>query len=110
MELFRVEKSFYDNGLYVIEINHKDFNILSPRREEDKFIGSFNLLAARVMGLSYANYLRMCRDVYNAILTGKNEKYPIAHFKRNEAERLTRLLNERINLVRKVRLNNGYTI
>ena len=33
--------------------------------------GSYNIMPARLLGLSYANYLRMCRDFYGATLNGE---------------------------------------
>lgn len=42
--------------------------------------GSWNVLCARAMGLSYANYLRYCRDVYGAELVGVGSRYPKAYF------------------------------
>ena len=77
MTLFVLEESFNNSGLYIIGINHQVFNTFSHYQDGDQFRGSYNLFAARVMGLNYADYLRLCRDYYGAILTGKNEKYPI---------------------------------
>ena len=42
--------------------------------------GSYALLAARVAGLDYADYLRFCRDKYGATIIGKNHIYPLAYF------------------------------
>ena len=62
--------------------------------------GSFNLLAARVMGLTYANYLRFCRDVVGAELMGKNSAYPLAYFRNDiKTKQFVRLLNSRMNLI-----------
>lgn len=103
MILFTLDESFNNNQLYIISINHKVFNAFAHRKEGDQFKGSYNLFAARVMGLGYADYLRMCRDYYGAILTGKNEKYPIAHFKKDKAEKLIKILNQRISSIEKER-------
>lgn len=54
--------------------------------------GSYGLLAARLLNLSYANYLRMCRDLYGAEIIGKNTMYPIALFD-NGSEKLKELVN-----------------
>ena len=60
--------------------------------------GSFALLAARLLNLSYANYLRLCRDVYGATLAGKGTKYPVALFKDGApAAELIQLLNQKLN-------------
>ena len=58
--------------------------------------GSFNIICARVMGLSYANYLRMCRDRYGADIIGKGNKYPVAFFEKNEkTNELVAILNSK---------------
>ena len=58
--------------------------------------GSFNIICARVMGLSYANYLRMCRDRYGADIIGKGCKYPVAFFEKNKKEdELESILNSK---------------
>ena len=58
--------------------------------------GSFNIICARVMGLSYANYLRMCRDRYDADIIGKGCKYPVAFFEKNKkADELVSILNSK---------------
>lgn len=63
-----------DSGSYK---NHKKINI-------DKSVydyigggitGSFNILFARIWGLSYPDFLRYVRDKYNATLHGKNRGY-----------------------------------
>ena len=41
-------------------------------------------MPARFLGLTYANYLRYCRDVFQAKLTGKNNLYPIPYFQNKE--------------------------
>ena len=48
------------------------------------------------MGLSYANYLRMCRDRYDADIIGKGCKYPVAFFEKNKkADELVSILNSK---------------
>lgn len=46
--------------------------------------GSFAILPARICGLSYAQYLRMCRDCFDAEIIGKGSMYPVAYFVKNE--------------------------
>lgn len=43
-------------------------------------IGSYNILPARILGISYAEYLRYARDKYNGVISGKSHKYPIVKF------------------------------
>ena len=58
---------------YVIRINHEKFK-LGPT------VGSYNLIMARLCGISYANFLRMCRDSFGAVIIGKGTYYPVAYF------------------------------
>ena len=90
---FYLEESPYYPGKYGIYI---DFDNLPPM----KTTGSYNLLPARLLGLSYAEYLRFCRDVYKAEIIGKNNMYPVAYFKNNiAAGDLIKMLNERMAIV-----------
>jgi hypothetical protein len=62
--------------------------------------GSYNVIQARLMGLTYAQYLRMCRDCFGAEIIGKGSKYPVAYFKLSqELQALIENLNARANLV-----------
>lgn len=75
------------------------------RADLDKFHlehteGSFHIIQARLMGLTYAQYLRMCRDCFGAEIIGKNSQYPYVLFKRSkELDDLIDQLNARANLV-----------
>lgn len=93
MNYFYVKESPYQVGKYVIAHNHESLCLTST-------IGSFNIIGARLFNLGFADYLRMCRDIYGAMLVGKNHKYPVAYFSsKEEAERLVKELNERAALV-----------
>ena len=62
--------------------------------------GSFNVIGARLMGLTYAQYLRMCRDVYGAEIIGKGSLYPYPIFKLSQGLiDLVEELNARATLV-----------
>ena len=75
----------------------------------DSTEGSFNVIMARVMGLSYAQYLRMCRDCFDAEVIGKGSMYPIAFFKEGEKlDMLLKGLNARANLILWNRDNPNY--
>ena len=92
---FYLEESPYQPGKYKVSMN---FDMLPGIRTT----GSYNLLPARLLGLSYANYLRYCRDVYKAEIIGKNTMYPIAYFENNFATGdLIRILNERMSQIEK---------
>jgi len=62
--------------------------------------GSYNVIQARLMGLTYAQYLRMCRDCFGAEIIGKGSAYPVPYFKLSkELNDLIEQLNARANLV-----------
>lgn len=80
-------------GKYIIRPIHENFHL-------DYTEGSFNIICARLFGLNYPDYLRMCRDCFGAEIVGKNSMYPTAIFK--FSKQLTDLvdgLNSRANLV-----------
>lgn len=91
MNKFYVDDSPIQNGKFLI------------RCECDRItytIGSFNVLGARLLGLSWSDYLRLCRDEFGAEIVGKNNYYPVAYFSSKEAaEPLVKLLNERLSKV-----------
>jgi hypothetical protein len=93
VKVFYRDESASFPGKYMIRANLDSFHLYSTD-------GTFNVIGARLMGLTYANYLRMCRDVYGAEIIGKNSAYPVAYFKPNqELNNLINQLNERANLI-----------
>lgn len=93
IECFRIEEAINYPDKWVIKPVHENFHL-------DSTTGSFNLIMGRVLGLSYAQYLRFCRDICGAEIYGKNIKYPVAYFKRGATlNRLVGLLNSRANLI-----------
>ena len=94
VEYFTLEESPYRPGKYTIRINFDKF----PSQLSTS--GSFNLLPARLLNLSYAQYLRFCRDMVGGEIVGKKSVYPIAYFdKTMTTNAFVRLLNSRMNLV-----------
>lgn len=95
---FYVEEALYHKGKYMIGLNHDLFPF------EGGTNGSYNVLGARVLGLSYAKYLRFLRDIIGAELEGKNSLYIVPYFKRStELEQLIMLMNKRMELVMRER-------
>lgn len=93
IKVFYKDESASYPGKYVIRADLEKFHL-------DSTEGSFNIICARVMGVTYAQYLRMCRDCFGAEIIGKNSQYPVAYFKRsNELEGLIAQLNARANLI-----------
>ena len=66
----------------------------------DETTGSYNVICARLLGLTQAQYLRMCRDCLGAESIGKGSMYPVAYFKRSaELDALIEFLNVQASLV-----------
>ena len=94
VEYFVLEESPSRPGKYTIRLDFDKF--LSKLSTS----GSFNLLPARLLNLSYAQYLRFCRDIIGGEITGKNTIYPVVHFSKTmTTNAFVRLLNSRMNLV-----------
>ena len=94
VEYFTLEESPYRPGKYTIRINFDKF----PSQLSTS--GSFNLLPARLLNLSYPQYLRFCRDMVGGEIVGKKSIYPVAYFdKTMTTNAFVRLLNSRMNLV-----------
>ena len=93
VKCFEREESASYPGKYIIRPIHDNFHL-------DYTEGSFNLICARLMGLSYADYLRMCRDCFGAEIIGKGSMYPVAYFKfSKQLNDLIDGLNARANIV-----------
>lgn len=59
--------------------------------------GSYNVFMARLLNLSYAEFLRYCRDKLGAEIIGKGNRYVIPYFTNTpEVQLLVRLLNVRM--------------
>lgn len=90
---FCVDESPVQVGKYMIVPKHENFFL-------GETSGSYNVICARLFELSYAQYLRMCRDVLGAEIIGRNSYYPVAYFSdKIMADRLCKLLNARANYV-----------
>ena len=87
------ESPIYTNK-YILRLNYDKF--LFPTGTK----GSFNVMPARVLSLSYADYLRYARDRLGAELIGKGTRYVMPYFDRNETtDAFVRLLNKRMEYV-----------
>ena len=93
-EYFYLEESPYHPGKYTLRIN---FDVFPSPMTAD---GSFNILPARLLGLSFAQYLRFCRDIVGGEVIGKKQMYPTPYFSKTvTTNAFVRLLNSRMNLV-----------
>lgn len=93
VKCFSYNESISAPGKYLIVFNPDELHAVGTK-------GSYNVMAARMMNLTYAQYLRFCRDVCGAEIIGKRNKYPLAYFKKGDMLfKLVRLLNKRASLV-----------
>lgn len=93
IKVFSREESVSYPGKYIIRVDLDKFHL-------DYTEGSYNVICARLMGLSYPQFLRMCRDCFGAEIIGKGSAYPVAYFKLSEKLKdLIDGLNARANLV-----------
>ena len=89
-----------NNYFYVDERTNGDGFLI--RLDFSKFpniytTGSYNVLPAHLLGISYANYCRLCRDNFGAKVIGKNQLYPLVIFTSKAAAlKVISFLNERI--------------
>lgn len=98
------EESPYNKGKYIISLHHEQFPFA------DGTSGSYNVFLARLAGLSYADFLRMCRDEFGAKIIGKNKLYPVAYFNFGEGlSALTKWLDTRAKYIL-YRHNHPYEI
>lgn len=90
---FALAENPYQPGKYMITI---DFDLLPEMRTN----GSYFVLFARLMNLSFAQWIRFCRDCFDGEVVGKKSLYPSVYFKKNtKTVALVRLLNSRMNYV-----------
>lgn len=98
------EESPYNKGKYIISLHHEQFPFA------DGTSGSYNVFLARLAGLSYADFLRMCRDEFGAEIIGKDKLYPVAYFNFGEGlSVLTKWLDARAKYIL-YRHNHPYEI
>ena len=98
------EETPYNKGKYIISLHHEQFPFA------DGTSGSYNVFLARLAGLSYADFLRMCRDEFGAEIIGKDKLYPVAYFNFGEGlSVLTKWLDTRAKYIL-YRHNHPYEI
>lgn len=77
---FYIDESPVYKEKFLIRVNGEKFIKFFP----SGMSGSYNVLIGRVAGMSYATFLRYCRDVLNGEIIGKGHKYPVVFFDRSE--------------------------
>ena len=91
---FTLEESPYQPGYNTINIDEDKIHI-GPTS------GSRNVFMARLMNLSWANFLRLCRDNYGAKLVGKKSIYVVPYFPKDKdgGKLLCKELNKRMDFI-----------
>lgn len=95
MKYFKAEESLSYSGKYMLTPIHEKLPLTYTA-------GSYNILAARLLGLEYADYLRYCRDMVAAELVGKNTCYVVPYF--SDLAKLNQLIKEldnRVDMIKK---------
>ena len=93
VKVFSREESASYPGKYIIRADLDKFHLNYTE-------GSYNVMQARLFGLSYPQFLRMCRDCFGAEIIGKGSMYPVAYFKfSKQLNDLIDGLNARANLI-----------
>lgn len=72
-QIFTVDDSPSHPGKYRIVFNPDKFRCTSTS-------GSYLVICARILGINYVDFLRLCRDSFGAELNGKNSLYPFVVF------------------------------
>lgn len=77
------------NNKYLVKPNFNELPLFYTE-------GSFAVVPCRLLNISFANYLRLCRDDFDGEIFGKNHTYPIVYFqKERDANQLAFFLNSR---------------
>ena len=93
MKVFTLEESAYQPGRYILCFRPTEFQ--STYTE-----GSFAVMASRLLGISFPDYCRLCRDAFDAEIIGKGSMYPAIYFKNTkQVTNLVNLLNTRAQLI-----------
>lgn len=91
MKYFKIINAPYDEKRYIISGTDSFYNYFGYTD------GSYNVYQARIFGLTYASYLKMARDIYEAEIKGKGHRYPSIYFKeKDKAMKLAKILDERL--------------
>lgn len=81
---------FYNDGAYMIRYSDEVYASIGWIES------SYNVVPARIMGLSFPSFLRFARDRYNAVLGGQSQKYVTMTFKdKKDCQNLCDILNKR---------------
>ena len=87
-----------DNNTYMVGLEDWIYDLITPYHKG----GSYNIVAARVLGFSYPDYLRYVKDNYNATLRGP-VGYSYAIYKnRNDCYDIVKELNKAWEKVEKI--------
>ena len=94
MAWFRLEENPYHNNEWGIFPSNSFYQKFSGIR------GSYLVYPARLLGFTYGDWCRWCRDNFNAKLYGHNSKYVSVLFpNKADAETVIKILENRMNKI-----------
>lgn len=89
-------KEIAEKNKYMIGLSEEIYNKIKENNDFNK-IGSYNIICARALGVTYAEFLRWARDNYNGTITGKGHKYPYITFSdKSDCNKCCMFLNRRL--------------
>lgn len=101
VNVFSLDMTPDETGL-VLRVDHSKFHCTYTE-------GSYTVLPARLLGISYADFLRLCRDEFDAEIFGRGTLYPVPYFRYTEKSKaLVTLLNSIARQVLFARENPDY--
>ena len=103
MKAFETEESALSNERFRINFTEHDFIGGIPS-------GTYNALMARLMGLTYPDFLRYARDNFGATLAGITGYSYLLFDNKANCERLVKELNRRWDLMIKKRKSLGLEV
>ena len=90
MTIFVIKEGMDDNT-WMVGLDDKFYQLVEPYFQT----GSYNIVASRILGFSYPDYLRYVRQNYNATLKGR-AGYSYAIYKNwNDCYDIVALLNKK---------------
>ena len=72
-KIYTVDESATHPGKYRLVFHPDKFRCISTD-------GSYLVMGARILDIGYVDFLRLCRDSFDAELYGKNTLYPVVVF------------------------------
>lgn len=104
MNYFRPQYMLYDSNGYAIQLEEDFLASIGGMKKNESSVHYF---PCKLLGLKYDEYLRLCRDQFNARIEGSKGPYVWAVFNdKKDCDKLCKILNERLNFMMKGEMFN----